>query len=639
MYRCIYIHQYHNVMNKLSAKEEMQLLIQQCIDTNSMQDAYESLKIYEKTFGTDSFTLNCHKSVYSHGPLVSLICLNCSDTKTDTFLSVQNYSNLEVVRTSAEDSFKDIIEYISAAPSKYICFLEENHAYSPDKIANMVWYLEKNSTTDIAISPRNFIDASDTIIAHPDYEYQNSLKNNLFNGKLFLEYCITENQNLYGTLSTIMVSTKYARMIPWKVPSDLQNPISRLSFLHQFLLHGNLSFIDTALVSAILEEYKDSRHIQQAYEKYLDSMVSQNLIAPHENLKAEALPPSSPIPRNITFFYTDKGEYYNLVPIADEAAKRGYQVNFTENLTQKADIGVYCQHVCYPENSKFSLILLHDLAQGHNRWPNLWELERWNKFDIGIVPGKTWADLWSQCACQYYVNPRQGAFELGYPKSDLISDESLKKRAEELRLQFNLKYNFSVLYAPSWENDEKEDDFIRALASLNVNLLIKQAHWPRSYQQIIDNIKEMRALHENKYDNVYYIEPEESIMTALELCDMVVSDESSVMSEAIMFGKPSVAVTDWLIPDTVPSRFASVPMDYVLKCKKVELREYVEKLSSHSTSYEAALKKGRLVFSNQGSCCKDIMDAVEYYTQMKKTDCAFLDKKLSSRYTICSMWN
>ncbi len=104
----------------------------------------------------------------------------------------------------------------------------------------------------------------------------------------------------------------------------------------------------------------------------------------------------------------------------------------------------------------------------------------------------------------------------------------------------------------------------------------------------------MRKLHENKYDNLYYIEPEESIMTALELCDMVVSDESSVMSEAVMFGKPSVAVTDWLIPDTVPSRFASVPMNYVLKCKKVELREYVTNLAAHSTNYNSILEKENL---------------------------------------------
>ena len=151
-----------------------------------------------------------------------------------------------------------------------------------------------------------------------------------------------------------------------------------------------------------------------------------------------------------------------------------------------------------------------------------------------------------------------------------------------LKEKFNLKYDFSVLYAPSWEYAGKEDDFIKAVAPLKVNMLIKQCHWSEDYREIIDNIEEMRALHESKYDNLYYIEPEESIMTALEMCDMVVSDESSVMSEAVMFDKPSIAVTDWLIPDTQPARFSCVPMDYVLKCKSTELREQVNNFLNHN---------------------------------------------------------
>ena len=97
----------------------------------------------------------------------------------------------------------------------------------------------------------------------------------------------------------------------------------------------------------------------------------------------------------------------------------------------------------------------------------------------------------------------------------------------------------------------------------------------------------MRTMHENKYDNVYYIETKENIMAALKLCDVVVSDESSVMIEALMFRKPSIAVIDWLIPDTIPSRRAIMPVDCVIKCKRVELREYVEKLFTDSSYYHS----------------------------------------------------
>ena len=152
----------------------------------------------------------------------------------------------------------------------------------------------------------------------------------------------------------------------------------------------------------------------------------------------------------------------------------------------------------------------------------------------------------------------------------------------------------------------------------------------------------MRAMHEGNYDNVYYIEPEESIMTALSLCDIVVSDESSVMAEAVMFGKPSIAVTDWLIPDTTPSRLASVPMDYVLKCRKTQLREYVENLIDSPECYKDILEKGKLIFSNADNCCKDILDAIEYYTTpdpSNRKNFAFQSKKLVSKYAPSSLWD
>ena len=180
------------------------------------------------------------------------------------------------------------------------------------------------------------------------------------------------------------------------------------------------------------------------------------------------------------------------------------------------------------------------MAQGSDSWPNLWEVERWNNFDIGILPGRSWAERWTDCSCFYYTHPRSGVYELGYPMSDTIHGEELQKRASELRRELGLKYDYTILYAPSWENDGKEDDFIQALSSLKVNLIIKQACW-NFLPEIQANVEEMRKLHEHHYDNVYYIEQEESIMNAIALCDLLVSEESSVMAEAILLNKPSIS--------------------------------------------------------------------------------------------------
>jgi len=620
-------------------KEEMQQIIKQCMEKGTVEDVKDALQIYRNTFGNDNFVYECttHSEYSACMPLISLICPDTDEQSLNDFLQLQKYPNLEIVKMTENDSWNDILDYILSTESEYLCFFEKNHFYQPDKIPALLNCFHEFPLSNVAISLRNFIDSAGTIIAHPDVHYKKALLDTVFDGKVFLGYCIHQNINLYGNLSTIMISTNYAQSIDLTIPAYASEQINRTSLLYQFLVSGRLSFTREPYVSTIVQPYTDTADTETVYGNFLKSFTEQNNISLSGN-RNENQNTRSPIKKEITFFYTDKGEYYNVKPIADEAEKRGYLTKFTENIEEPAEIGVYCQHVCYPENSKFSLILLHDMAQGHNRWPNIWEIENWNKFDIGIVPGQLWADLWSQCACHPYTNPRYGTFEFGYPKSDTLDSASLKKRSSELRTSLNLKYDISVLYAPSWENDEKEDDFIRACASLPVNLLIKQAHWPQAYAPIIKNIEQMRKLHEGKYENLYYIEPEESIMTALELCDVVVSDESSVMTEALMFGKPSVAVTDWLIPDTAPSRFASVPFPYVVKCKKVELREYIEKFLQKDAVYESVLLKGANIFSNQGNCCNDILDAIQYYVEGASNN-QFLSKKLSGKYAPITMWN
>lgn len=628
-------------MAVLSPQEEMMHLIIQCIENKDYKTASDCLSIYKNSFGMDTFFTSCDMLLDStRQPLVSLICINCTDADIDTFLTSQSYCNFEIVQLTDTELKTEFASYLSAAQSEYLCFLEPGHTFDTMKTATMVSCLHDTPPINGVVCQRNFIDSEGRLLAHPDLAYHDTLNGKTLSGRLLLEYSIRENRNLYGCLSTLMVRTSYARELPaLSTPAPVS--LNKLSVLFRFLLYAHLGYLYDALVSTYLKPYEDSSVLHNNYKNYVYRLCQDGYISlPSDtDFFAPVLPEDFSVKRSITFFYTDKGEYYNLEPIAVEAKKRGFEVIFTEDIYQQAEIGIYCQHICHPENSKFSLILLHDLAQGHNRWPTFWELERWNIFDLGIVPGNTWGSLWEQSAFAYYANPRCGVFALGYPKSDLVTSDSLKERSAWLRDHLHLKYDFSILYAPSWENDGKEDEFVQALHSLPVNLLIKQANWSDKYADIIENIRQMRQLHEGRYDNVHYIEPEESIMTALSLCDMVVSDESSVMAEALMFGKPSVAVTDWLIPDTTPSRPASVPMDYVFKCYKSELRTYCENILHPSAPYWDVLEKGKSVFGNIGHSCNDIMDAIEYFTGNKKADCAFMKKKLSSKYTPCSMWN
>lgn len=630
-------------MTTNNAQNEMQQIIKDCISCHSYTMAQECLDIYQNTFGYDKFCLSCDLDIVSHtGPLVSLIVIQSNKTDINTFLSNHSYKNLDVFYVSSDNLENDISTYIASAESKYICFYEPFYKYDPYKIAHMVFFAEHQSGLDALICDRNFIDASGTIIAHPDYVYQENVKEKIYYGQQLIEASIVNNINFYGSLSTLLLSAQYARQLHL-VPTHTSSPIRTLSLLYQLLLYAKTGFINRTLVSVVLQPYRDSSAIKAELEHFIHTLYLEGKLHHTITDKDTSHTVSHPIRHEITFFYTDNAEYYNLKPVADEAAKRGYHIIFTQDLEQKAEIGIYCQHLCFirhPENSKFSVILLHDIGQGETNWPNHWEAERWYKFDIGILPGKFWSDFWTQCACQYYANPRYGVFELGYPKSDLTVSGTFHSQVKELRERLHLMHDKSVLYAPSWENDGKEDDFVTSLASLKINLIIKQAPDFKKYPAIYENVCHMRSLHEGKYDNVYYMEAEDNIMPALALCDIIVSDESGAMSEAVMFGKPSIAVMDWLIPDVTPSRLPCVPLDYIIKCQKADLREQVEHLLYSSEYRSEFLNKGRQVFSNVGNCCKDILNTIEYYTsgQMPK-DTSFLNKRLSSKYTECAIWN
>lgn len=627
-------------MNTLSPKDEIIQLIQQCILAKDFMSAAKCLEIYKQSFGADNFFSSCQISIT---PVTVIYILSEDELKPDLtdIISTDIHVNLSVIYIHEKNLMEEFLNCLPSIESEYFCFYDSKHHYEKNRIAILLSVVTKITSVNGIIHARNFIDNSDTVLAHPDYMYKEILDNKIFNGAELLHYSAMNNINLYGDLSTVFLSTAYVKQLSF-AHLDVTDSMQSLAFLYQLLWSTKIAYTYLPLSSSTVVEYLDAAQSISDYVNFLKLYYSENDISRISDTLTDFTTAEHFVSckKEITFFYTDMGEYYNLKPIADMAESRGYKTVFTKDIHQNAEIGVYCQHICYPENSKFSLILLHDLAQGHDRWPSFWELERWNKFDIGIVPGQFWADLWSKCACQYYTNPRCGTYQLGYPKSDLASSCALSKHANLLKEQLHLKYDFSILYAPSWENDGKEDDFVKALSSLKVNLLIKQAHWNEKYSNIIQNIKEMRNLHERKFDNVYYIEPEESIMTALAMCNLVVSDESSVMAEALMFNVPSIAVTDWLIPDTTPSRYASVPMDYVIKCKKSDLHDYVQRFLSSPDDYNSILENGRLLFSNAEHCCSDILDAIEYYTALDSNASKdFLSKRLSSKYSICSMWN
>lgn len=321
--------------------------------------------------------------------------------------------------------------------------------------------------------------------------------------------------------------------------------------------------------------------------------------------------------KDITFYYSNPVERQTATPIAAEAERRGYCIKLTEEPFVKSEIGVYCAHDCFPRHSRLSLVMLHDMGQGQLNWPNMWRFESWNDFDAGILPGNKWTERWQQ-SCQHpFTRPHRGVFQLGWPKSDSIfadgdGDGPLSDAAEALRRSLNLQHDVSILYAPAWENNNKQDEFVRALIDMPVNLLLKQYPWTDEWPDMVTNVAAANAVHRNIAPNVHVLDPEISIMHAIELGDVMVSEESSCLIEALLKGRPAVSVSDWLVPDTQPPRLPAAPFDFLIRTEKSKLRQVVADIVAELPAHKAAAAKHRDEnFCNLGHSAARIMDLID----------------------------
>lgn len=352
--------------------------------------------------------------------------------------------------------------------------------------------------------------------------------------------------------------------------------------------------------------------------------------------------------KDITFIYYDGAEKAQFDQIAKEAIKRGYSIKFTQNKFEKCEIGFYCQHDNFPQYSKFSVIMLHDIIQQYSNWPDIWFREPWNKYDIGILPSKQWVDNWNKCSQYYYTNPRIGVFEIGWPKADVIRNYSKEERIEFYK-KFNMDINKkTILYAPAWENDNKQDDFVQAMLKLDVNILIKQApwsspNWLEARPDIYENVVNMKKLHEN-IPTVTILDDQLNIFDAIAASDILVSEESSTMCEATMMGIPAVSVSNWLIPDQIPSRHPKCDYDFVTKTTKEELSNCICTIINNYEKYKKETEEfSKNNFSNVGNTSKMIVDIIDdiignnkiRYNSLAKTNKAIAIKQYIKHIIFC----
>lgn len=328
------------------------------------------------------------------------------------------------------------------------------------------------------------------------------------------------------------------------------------------------------------------------------------------------------IKKDITFIYADEVQKQVSEMLAFEAHKRGYVTKITNDKFSKCEIGWYCDHVNFPQYSKFSVIMLHDITQQFGFWPNIWIREPWNKYDIGFLPSNIWVENWNKCSQYFYTKPKQGMFLTGWPKADRLAIfiNPQKKIDYSNKVGIDLSKP-TVLYAPAWENDSKQDEFVKAMLPLDINIIVKQAPWPDTYVEQLKNIAEMRELHKDN-SRVIQLDPKTSILDAIMISDILVSEESSTMCECVMMGKPAISVRNWLIPDVVPSRYPSDDYDYVIKTKKEDLTCCVsDVLENYSKYAKEAQDYSDSHFSNIGHCIPMMFDVLD--ASFNRTECKY----------------
>ena len=322
------------------------------------------------------------------------------------------------------------------------------------------------------------------------------------------------------------------------------------------------------------------------------------------------------IKKEITFYYQDHLEFQTWFTISNEAKNRGYSVIFSNNMDLKSEIGFYCSDFNKPENSKFSLVMLHGMDQGRVRWPNIWVTWPWNMFDIALLPGKEWADRWRECSWDPYAHPKVGVYEVGSPKADLIFDKQyeFEKKLQKIKDELNLPFEKTVLYAPSFETDGKQNDVVNAILDLNVNLLIK--HWvaeedKNDYPDIWFNIQQANEKHTKMGSQIKVIDPKLSIMYCLGLVDLLITDESSVAYEALLFNINTISVNSW------PMRMSNIVSPRLIQPAAVAYTSTLESLSEnidkfiHYREEVNEVKYRDKHFSSLGLSAKKIMDLVD----------------------------
>ena len=322
--------------------------------------------------------------------------------------------------------------------------------------------------------------------------------------------------------------------------------------------------------------------------------------------------------KNITFYCEDILEEQLIQPLYEKFSSNNYKVRISNDFQIKSEIGYYCspsnniKNVC----SKFSIISLGGMDQGKLYWPNLWYKEPWAKFDLGVLPGLNWTNMWKKSSWYDKANPKYGVVETGWPKTFF-----LRKNTKNDKIN-NLNRNFNILYAPCFETDNKGIDIVNIVKDLDVNLIIKHLPWRKAsekkiFKDVRKNISQMiRYAKKNLSGKVFVINAKKNIFDYFSNADMLITDESSLIYEALLFEIPIVSCSDWVMRvnnKNIPRKIRK-DQDICIYVKKKKLKKKIIEIKNDYNNYKNSISiKKNAYFSNIENSVDVIFELINPY--------------------------
>jgi hypothetical protein len=266
-------------------------------------------------------------------------------------------------------------------------------------------------------------------------------------------------------------------------------------------------------------------------------------------------------------------ERATLVPIGRALELRGHTITYEEDFTAASEVGVYACHgnrffdfalgQWRQLPSTFSVMCLHDFGQAGEVGVQYFVHDGWDRFNLGLLPGPSWHELWDRAVRTGIPGPSHGMRVVGWPKADsafaLEADPSVRS---SVRRDLGLADLPTLLLACSWSDRRQLDELLVSVDRHEFNVVVK---YPESapppgdspwFNLLNDAYEELQAAIDTAAatPDVVVADPATDLYRLLAAMDLVVSNGSNVLYEAVLMGIPGVSVDTWLHPGGIDGR-------------------------------------------------------------------------------------